>query len=79
VHFSPSCLLLWHRHARVRVSVYDTSPTLPMLRQPRADDQCGRGLGPVEALSDGWGVTDSRLGLPIKGVWFELDHASRTA
>jgi anti-sigma regulatory factor (Ser/Thr protein kinase) len=64
---------------RVRVSVYDTSPALPTLRQPGVDDQCGRGLGLVEALSDGWGVTDSRLGLPIKGVWFELDPASRTA
>ena len=64
---------------RVRVSVYDSSPKSPTLRQPAADDQHGRGLGLVGALSDNWGVTDSRLGVPVKAVWFELDTVTAAA
>ncbi|GGV21475.1 hypothetical protein GCM10010495_41320 [Kitasatospora herbaricolor] len=57
---------------RVRVSVYDSSPERPRLRLATDDQVGGRGLGLVDAVADDWGITDSRSGLPSKGVWFEL-------
>ena len=61
---------------RVRVSVYDSNPKPPTLHPVVAEDEHGRGLHLVGALSDDWGITDSRLGLPIKAVWFQLDTTS---
>jgi anti-sigma regulatory factor (Ser/Thr protein kinase) len=57
---------------RVRVSVYDNNPVRPTLCVAGDEDQRGRGLGLVDVLADRWGVSDSQLGLPVKGVWFEL-------
>ncbi|MBL1112608.1 ATP-binding protein [Streptomyces sp. 110] len=54
---------------RVRVAVIDKSRTYPVRRTPSAEDENGRGLAIVEAISARWG-TD---GLPWgKRVWAEL-------
>ncbi|MEV0324260.1 ATP-binding protein [Streptomyces sp. NPDC050658] len=73
-----------HRHAqgdvhlraavvdtRVRVAVYDGSPRLPSPRRVPAEDEGGRGLFLVTALSDVCGVTPTGGG---KGVWFQLNR-----
>lgn len=53
----------------VRVAVKDSHPDLPVLQQI-SDDEHGRGLLLVDALSSSWGV-DARP--PGKSVWFQLD------
>ncbi|GAA3373555.1 ATP-binding protein [Streptomyces sannanensis] len=55
---------------RVRVSVFDESPDLPVPRM--AGDCWGRGLALVDGIADSWGVADDRGGRYAKGVWFEL-------
>lgn len=56
---------------RLRVEVTDSSPALPQLGHPEADETGGRGLQIVQQLAARWGsqVSRSRLG---KTVWFEL-------
>ena len=54
---------------RVRVSVSDESPTVPILRNPVPEDEHGRGMFLVATLSSRWGVDPST---PGKCVWFEL-------
>jgi serine phosphatase RsbU (regulator of sigma subunit)/PAS domain-containing protein/anti-sigma regulatory factor (Ser/Thr protein kinase) len=54
----------------VRVTVIDAHPSLPILRSVGKDDEHGRGLYLVEALSSRWGI-DAHP--PGKAVWFELD------
>lgn len=62
----------------VRISVHDRSNALPPPRpEPAAADESGRGLGIVRALADGYGVTDDRLGVFPKGLWFELRDACK--
>ncbi|MFF7751525.1 ATP-binding protein [Streptomyces sp. NPDC007971] len=66
-----------HRAAhRVRIEVEDQNrgPAHPVPRRPGPDDQNGRGLLLVDALSAGWGVTvtDDR---PARVVWAELPAA----
>jgi anti-sigma regulatory factor (Ser/Thr protein kinase) len=39
----------------ISIAVFDQSPALPTPRQPLADEDSGRGLMLVEALSDEWG------------------------
>ncbi len=56
--------LLW-----VRIAVVDTSHAFPVLRAADADDENGRGLGIVEAVSDRWGTDRLPWG---KRVWAEL-------
>jgi anti-sigma regulatory factor (Ser/Thr protein kinase) len=56
-----------HDH-RVTLSVADGSSVVPRRRDP--DDQGGRGLALIEAMSAGWGVQDHQGG---KRVWVELD------
>ena len=53
---------------RLRVEVYDTSPSLPRLRAAWAGG--GRGLSIVDETADGWGVDPEPTG--GKTVWFEL-------
>ncbi|MFG2498710.1 ATP-binding protein [Streptomyces sp. NPDC048441] len=55
----------------VRVSVYDGSAQLPAPRRAPVDDEDGRGLFLVTALSDLCGVTPTGGG---KGVWFQLNR-----
>ncbi|MGW8361573.1 ATP-binding protein [Streptomyces wedmorensis] len=56
----------------LRIEVTDTrGERLPRAQQPSPEDDSGRGLLLVEALSDRWGVA---LGpVPGKTVWAELD------
>ncbi|MGH4033283.1 ATP-binding protein [Actinomycetota bacterium Odt1-20B] len=73
-----------HRHAKgdvhlraavgakhVRIAVYDGSSRLPSPRRADAEDDGGRGLFLVTALSDLCGVTPAGVG---KGVWFQLNR-----
>ncbi|MEV8310258.1 ATP-binding protein [Streptomyces flavidovirens] len=56
----------------LRVSVFDESPALPVLR-PLGQVECyGRGLTLVAETADRWGVAENRAGRHAKGVWFEL-------
>lgn len=64
---------------RVRISVYDGSTDLPTARRPAPEEVRGRGLGIVRALADGCGVTDDKLGILAKGIWFELDTVRAAA
>ncbi|MEU2711303.1 ATP-binding protein [Streptomyces sp. NPDC007205] len=63
--------------ARIRIEVEDWEggPALPVVRRPGPDDQHGRGLLLVGALSLDWGVTPLS-GRPARVVWAELpsDH-----
>jgi anti-sigma regulatory factor (Ser/Thr protein kinase) len=54
---------------QVRVELRDTNQRRPTLQSPKPEDQSGRGLRIVEALSDAWGIVTSPSG---KTVWFAL-------
>jgi serine/threonine-protein kinase RsbW len=55
----------------IRIEVHDAKDTAPRLRTAAPDDERGRGLALVDALTGGrWGVT-RRKG-PGKSVWAEL-------
>jgi signal transduction histidine kinase len=54
---------------RVRLSVVDRSRTKPAARTASEDEEHGRGLVIVEAVSDRWGTDPLRWG---KRVWAEL-------
>ncbi|MQY34293.1 hypothetical protein SRB17_22590 [Streptomyces sp. RB17] len=56
---------------RVEVEDQDGGPTLPAALRPGPDDQHGRGLFLVDALSRDWGVTPVS-GRPAHVVWAEL-------
>jgi anti-sigma regulatory factor (Ser/Thr protein kinase) len=53
----------------VHVWVRDGGPGRPLLREPGVDDDGGRGLPLVKALSSAWGVQPLPTG---KQVWFRL-------
>jgi anti-sigma regulatory factor (Ser/Thr protein kinase) len=59
---------------RLRVSVFDSSHRMPVLRRAGAADTAGRGLFLVESMAGAWGVDVRDEG--GKDVWFELDLAS---
>ncbi|MGI5488361.1 ATP-binding protein [Microtetraspora malaysiensis] len=54
----------------LRGEVADASPALPQVQHMSEEEECGRGLLLVEALSRDWGVERTGAG---KAVWFELD------
>ncbi|WP_256725393.1 ATP-binding protein [Streptomyces sp. IMTB 2501] len=58
---------------RIRIEIEDRQggPALPTARRPGPDDQHGRGLLLVDALSLDWGVTPIP-GRPARVVWAEL-------
>jgi DNA-binding NarL/FixJ family response regulator len=58
--------------SRVRVSVSDDGPGLPVAGPSTAEAMSGRGLHLVDALSAAWGVDP---GDPGKTIWFELELA----
>ncbi|MGW7237833.1 ATP-binding protein [Streptomyces sp. NPDC054804] len=62
---------------RIRIEVEDQSGsfTLPAPRQARPDEQNGRGLFLVDALSLDWGVTVVPEGSSARVVWAELSTA----
>jgi len=55
---------------QIRVEVRDGNEHRPMVRFSKPEDQSGRGLRIVEAMSDAWGVLPSPRG---KVVWFALE------
>ncbi|WP_412079087.1 ATP-binding protein [Streptomyces xanthophaeus] len=61
------------RLGRLTVSVFDSDPRLPVLRetQPGSLETCGRGLALVAAVSEAWGARHQTDG-PGKVVWFSL-------
>lgn len=59
---------------RLRIAVADEDPTIPAPRPAGGDDERGRGLMLVEALSSRWGATSTTPSQgPGKSIWFELD------
>jgi anti-sigma regulatory factor (Ser/Thr protein kinase) len=58
-------------HARVLVEVWDSVPGPPVARQAGPDEEGGRGLTLIQALSDRWDWT-TVAGWPGKVVWAEL-------
>jgi anti-sigma regulatory factor (Ser/Thr protein kinase) len=54
---------------QIRVEVRDSHQGEPQVQFPTPEDQSGRGLRIVEAMSDAWGVIPSSQG---KTVWFAL-------
>lgn len=64
------------RLGRLTVSVIDSDPRLPVLRDAAMDalETCGRGLALVEAVSEAWGARHQTDG-PGKVVWFSLTAA----
>ena len=58
---------------RVRLSVVDRSHAKPAQRTASEDDEHGRGLALVDAVSDRWGTDPLRWG---KRVWSELRAAA---
>ncbi|MFI2424478.1 ATP-binding protein [Streptomyces sp. NPDC018955] len=62
---------------RLKVSVRDHDPRLPVLADAGPLATCGRGLAMVAALSESWGAApDGESG---KTVWFTLSTPSATA
>ncbi|MER5812745.1 ATP-binding protein [Streptomyces sp. NPDC002033] len=66
------------RLGRLTVSVRDSDPRLPVLRQAGTLETSGRGLALVEAVSEAWGVRPQPDG-PGKVVWFSLRAAPAPA
>lgn len=58
------------RGSRLRVEVFDGSPSLPVQRSALPSAEGGRGLALVEALAAAWGVQAQPAG---KTFWFELE------
>ncbi|NUR01237.1 MAG: ATP-binding protein [Streptomyces sp.] len=55
----------------LRVEVSDAGDGLPALRTARDDEEAGRGLALVQALSTAWSADPRPYGIG-KTVWFEL-------
>lgn len=51
---TPAALFLESCGDRLRLEVYDTSPRLPSGEAPASDEETGRGLALVAAVSGGW-------------------------
>lgn len=58
---------------RLRIEVRDHNPKVPEMRNPSADDENGRGLIIIDALSADWGHFWAE---GAKTVWVELDCAA---
>ncbi|MEQ8147782.1 ATP-binding protein [Streptomyces sp. OP7] len=62
---------------RLKVSVHDHDPRLPVVADAGPLATCGRGLAMVAAMSESWGVLpDGESG---KVVWFTLPTSAATA
>lgn len=59
----------------VRLAVTDFSRVLPAVRQADGQEECGRGLSIVDAVTGGrWGAVPRKWG---KTVWAEIDATGR--
>ncbi|WP_251016095.1 ATP-binding protein [Streptomyces sp. ISL-99] len=79
VHAKGIGSLLWLaiEAAHIRITVYDGTQELPVMKDLDADGEGGRGLWMVDVLTDGrWGAAPGAPlglgGVAGKGVWFEL-------
>jgi anti-sigma regulatory factor (Ser/Thr protein kinase) len=69
----PVGLTLSATDERLLIEVWDADPSLPEPRVPVWDDECGRGLMLVDALSSRWGWYSSRVGATVgKATWAEV-------
>jgi anti-sigma regulatory factor (Ser/Thr protein kinase) len=66
----PSSVTLQQHNGRLRLSVCDESPEIPIPRRASRLETSGRGLAIVEAFSAAWGA--ARNGRGGKTVWAEL-------
>jgi anti-sigma regulatory factor (Ser/Thr protein kinase) len=71
---SPARVTIDRDGSRLRVGVYDSSPSPPRLRDYGPDSVTGRGLLLVDRIARRWGVEMNGNG---KCVWFELDPADQ--
>jgi hypothetical protein len=67
---SASRVTIERQGTTLRISVFDTSPTRPRLRNYGPEAVTGRGLLLVDRISQRWGVDQLPTG---KSVWFEID------
>ncbi|MFJ3976417.1 ATP-binding protein [Streptomyces sp. NPDC090021] len=68
---TPVTLRISGRATRTRVELTDPAPAArPVRREAAGDEESGRGLALLDALSLRWGVTQ---GYGTKTVWCELD------
>lgn len=67
-------LVLEPRQDRLRVELHDKSQELPILSSGSCEEECGRGLHMLAAMSLDWGILLTGTG---KAVWCEvlLNHA----
>lgn len=68
----PVGLVLSRASKRLRVSVEDESPSLPVVGRLPTNGVSGRGMHLVARLATGWGVSPRADGRPGKRVWFEV-------
>ncbi|WP_063835952.1 ATP-binding protein [Actinacidiphila yeochonensis] len=74
---SPECVLTLQRQADgVRVTVSDSSPVLPRMREPDWDAEGGRGLLVLQGMAEVWGAVPTATG---KDVWVEMRVAGARA
>ena len=73
----PIALRLLASETSLVIEVWDQSPLGLEPREADAEDECGRGLTVVAALSDRWGC--ERTGARRKVVWAELVLVQRVA
>ncbi|KAK1182383.1 ATP-binding protein [Streptomyces sp. NBS 14/10] len=72
-----SVRVLWAR-GRLRISVCDTNPKLPVLDAAQVagdDEDCGRGLALVQLCADAWdgyAIGEELFGIGGKLIWFEM-------
>ncbi|MEU2720168.1 ATP-binding protein [Streptomyces smyrnaeus] len=73
---SPKCELTLDRGpGRLRVTVSDTSQTLPVKREPDWINETGRGLVLLDEMTNAWGAEPNPDG--GKSVWFEVRATPR--
>jgi anti-sigma regulatory factor (Ser/Thr protein kinase) len=76
--FDPDDARIWLQissgpDGRLRIEVRDHNPKVPEMRNPSVDDENGRGLVIIDALSTNWGHFWDE---GAKTVWAELDCAA---
>ena len=73
-HVRRFVLTLWCLPDHIQIYVFDESGTPPVLRNPSADDDGGRGLHLVDELSAHWGYTfPTPHPSSGKAVWAQLN------